>query len=255
MFIDKIDQQVHILPRIKKALQKLDLDNVDDAHIKNPWLMYGSSKAEDKKSYKISKCYDQDCVEISLKTALKPYNIYNQEEEKIKFRKKIGHYLPRILSTRVYGRDEYIGNVKSNLPSFITNNIIRAEDDPDIRQFRKLTITENLEKIKELMPLIKDWRAFDYNTWMEIGWALYNLTDGCKEGLEIWMEFSQRCKEKYSEATCIFEWKKMKNEDKYTIGSFKFWAREDNEKQYKLLNQKWVEARVDSTLEAQKWDP
>ena len=52
--------------------------------------------------------------------------------------------------------------------------------------------------------------AFDYNTWIEIGWALYNLTDGCKEGLESVDEiFTERCKEKYSEGgTCIFEWKK-----------------------------------------------
>ena len=41
------------------------------------------------------------------------------------------------------------------------------------------------------MSLIGDWRSCDYNTWIEIGWALYNLTDGCKEGLEIWMKFSQ----------------------------------------------------------------
>ena len=251
LFIDKIDQQVHVLPRIKKQLQKLDLDDVDSSHVKNPWLMYGSSKSDDKKPYIVTKCYDQDYVEIDLETALKKYNIYNQEEEKIKYRKEIKYYLPRILSTRVYGRDEYIGNIKTNLPSFITNNIIRSEDDPNIRQFRKLTIKENLEKIRELMPLIGDWRSCDYNTWIEIGWALYNLTDGCKEGLESWLKFSKKCKDKYSEATCIFEWKKMKNEDKYTIGSFKFWAREDNENKYKLLKQKWVEARVDSTLEVQ----
>ena len=30
----------------------------------------------------------------------------------------------------------------------------------------------------------------------------------------------------------------MKNEDKYTIGSFKFWAREDNENKYKILKTK-----------------
>ena len=251
LFIDKIDQQVHILPRIKKKLQTIDLDNVDNAHVKNPWLMYGSSKSDDKKPYKVTRCYDQDCTEIEPSEALRKYNIYNQEEEKIKFQQNIDFYFPRILSTRVYGRDEYIGNVKANLPSFITNNIIRAEDDPNIRQFRKLTIKENLVKIKELLPLVGDWRAFDYNTWIEIGWALYNLTDGCKEGLESWMRFSERCKEKYSKGVCIFEWKKMKNEDKYTIGSFKFWAREDNEKKYKILKQKWVEVRVDSTLEVQ----
>ena len=70
LFIDKIDQQVHILPRIKKKLQIIDLDNVDNAHVKNPWLMYGSSKSDDKKPYKVSRCYDQDCTEIEPSEAL-----------------------------------------------------------------------------------------------------------------------------------------------------------------------------------------
>ena len=44
--------------------------------------MYGSSKSDDKKPYKVSRCYDQDCTEIEPSEALRKYNIYNQEEVK-----------------------------------------------------------------------------------------------------------------------------------------------------------------------------
>ena len=35
--------------------------------------------SDDKKPYIVSKCYDQDCIEIDLETALKKDNIYNHE--------------------------------------------------------------------------------------------------------------------------------------------------------------------------------
>ena len=42
-----------------------------------------------KNHIKYTRCYDQDCTEIDLPSeALRKYNIYNQEEEKIKFRTK-----------------------------------------------------------------------------------------------------------------------------------------------------------------------
>ena len=251
IFINKVDQEIHILPRIKKKLQKINLDNVDNAHIKNPWLMYGSTKNEKQKPYLVTKCFDKNLKEISVDNGLKNYHIYDEDEELIDIKDNITYNLPRILSIRIYGRDEYIADIKPNLPSLIKNNIVKNDENPQIKQFRKLTINENLIKILQLMPLVGDWRAEEYNTWIEVGWALYNLTDGCKEGLDEWLKFSQRCEDKYSEAGCIFEWKKMKNKDKYTIGSFKFWAKEDNETEYKKLKQKWVEVQVNLTLESQ----
>ena len=95
------------------------------------------------------------------------------------------------------------------MPSLIQNNIIKSDDNVSIRQFRKLTIKENVQKVKELLPFLGEWRAESYKEWLtEVGYALYNLTDGSREGVELWMQFSQKCPDKYNEATCIYEWKK-----------------------------------------------
>ena len=251
VFINKVDQEVHILPRIKKELKKMNLDDIDNSYIKNAWLMYGSSKSEKHHPYLVSKYYDKNCKEISLTEALTNYHIYDKDEEVISFERNIDYYLPRILSTKIYGRDEYICEIKPNLPSLIKNNIIKYEENTEIRPFRKLTIKENILQLQELMPLVSDWRANEYTEWITIGWALYNLTDGGKEGLDMWLEFSQKCPDKYNEATCLFEWKKMTNKDKYTIGSFKYWAKEDNEEKYKMLKRKRVTDIIEKTLESE----
>ena len=101
--------------------------------------------------------------EISLQKALKNYKIFDCDEEQIEFSNKIEYYLPRILSIHLYGREEYEYNVKPNLPSLIKNNILPNYEDNNIKPFRKLTIKENIEKAKELLPLISKDRSNDYN--------------------------------------------------------------------------------------------
>ena len=66
---------------------------------------------------------------------------------------------------------------------------------------------------------------------MTIGWALYNISNGCKEGLELWIEFSRKCGDKFNESVCHYEWNKMIKKD-MTIGTLKHYAKLDNEKEY-----------------------
>ena len=57
--------------------------------------------------------------------------------------------------------------------------------------------------------MISDDRAADYSDWMTIGWTLFNISDGTQEGLNLWLEFSKRCTDKFDEAGCRYEWSKM----------------------------------------------
>jgi hypothetical protein len=81
------------------------------------------------------------------------------------------------------------------------------------------------------MPLIEDSRASVYDTKMEIGWILFNISDGSQEGLEMWLDFLQRDPEKYNEAKAVFRWSKMSKKG-MTLGSLKFIARKDSPEKY-----------------------
>ena len=249
IFLSKVDQEVHLIPRIKKQLLKKDMnpDMIDKSYCRVPWLMYGSRKTEKQNNYKITRIFNKNMEEISMKKAFKNYKIFDYDEEQIEFSNKIEYYLPRILSIHLYGREEYEYNVKPNLPSLIKNNILPNYEDNNIKPFRKLTIKENIEKAKELLPLISKDRSNDYNEWINIGFILYCITDGCKEGLDLWLNFSKLCEDKYNEAKCVYEWKKMTKKG-YTVGSLIYYAKEDNPDEYKKLRQKKLQSFIADTL-------
>ena len=54
-FQSKVDQEVHLIPRVKKKLLKKNMnpDMIDKSYCRVPWLMYGSRKTEKQQSYKI----------------------------------------------------------------------------------------------------------------------------------------------------------------------------------------------------------
>ena len=121
---------------------------VDKSYCRVPWLLYGSTKSENKQPYKITRIYDKNLQKLSIKKAFADYKIFDSDEEEISFEKEIKYYMPRILSTHLYGRELYEYNVKPNLPSLIKNNILPSQEDSNIKPFRKLTIEENIAKGK-----------------------------------------------------------------------------------------------------------
>ena len=74
VFMSKIDQEVHLLPRVKKIFEDQntfkgigseDVDTiVDKSYTKIPWLLYGSKKDGAKDSYTVTKIYNSNCNEI-----------------------------------------------------------------------------------------------------------------------------------------------------------------------------------------------
>ena len=249
VFLSKVDQEIHLLPRIRNNLikNKYDPNMVDKSYCRVPWLLYGSTKSENKQPYKITRIYDENLQKLSIKKGFSNYKIFDSDEEEISFEKEIKYYLPRILSTHLYGRELYEYNVKPNLPSLIKNNILPSQEDINIKPFRKLTIEENIEKATELLPLISHQRSVEYNDWINIGFILYCITDGCQEGLELWLNFSKKCEDKYNEAKCVYEWKKMTKKG-YTVASLIYYAKEDNPEKYKELRQQKLQKFIANTL-------
>ena len=47
-------------------------------------------------------------------------------------------------------------------------------------------------RIRELVFLLSDDRATNYNQWLELGWALHNIDPNSQELLDIWIDFSKK---------------------------------------------------------------
>ena len=81
--------------------------------------------------------------------------------------------------------------------------------------------------------------------WLRIGFCLFNISEGDIDGLSLWLEFSEQS-DKYHESECISLWNKMR-ENNYTIGTLKFYAKQDNPEKYEELINKEIENLVITT--------
>jgi P4 family phage/plasmid primase-like protien len=245
LFLSKVDQNVHLFPRIKKEVAELNLfadigivDSatvVDDCSCTVPWLMYGSRKSEDSEPYIFSKVFNSDCKEISLEDALSDYSLYDNDEDLINVTGKVKHFLPRILSIVPYGRQ--MNELRDGL-EYLSKEKLKKSRSTEIKH-ASVSAEESLKLSAILMPMLADFRADVYSEWMNIGWVLFNIGDGSSEALDQWLEFSQRS-EKYDETKCMYEWERMVSKDK-TIGTLKHFAKYDSPEAY----DNWLKSQVE----------
>lgn len=250
VFLSRADQQVYILPEVMRIINELDVfegkkaeEVVDDCTKKN-WLIYGAKKeGTNMKAYKVTRIFNASCEELTLQKAFQNYAIYDSNEKRIPLTKKYKYYLPRILSIRPNGRDTH--NIRPGVQSFIKHRLPKIE--PNKVYNNNLTVVEALRQAKTLVGMLSDDRAIGHDDWMNIGWALYNIGDGCQEALDLWCEFSARHPEEHDESRCIYEWERMVKRNK-TLGSLKFYAKNDNPEAYKAFVDRMAKEHVNETL-------
>lgn len=248
-FLSKSEHESQLIPRIQNTLKELNVFSnldyedssyvLDAGYLKAPWLLYGGRKeGENMKPYKVTKIINSLGENISLEEAFKYYNIYNISDQLIDMKSNIQKNLPRILSILPSGRS--CSEIKYGLPSPVKEKYIQQkykihqeeEENKNIFINNNSLVIENLNISKRLLAMLSDFRADDRNEWMTIGWALYNIGDGCADALQQWIDFSSRCEDKFDEDTCINEWKNMVKKD-LTLGTLHHLAKLDNEEMYK----------------------
>lgn len=239
LFVDRVDLETRLIPHVFRELnESLDpalLDGVlnprdflDKKAVGNTWLLYGSSKSEEQKPYLLEAVLDARLERVDADAAFSTTSIFDANEEKICF-SDYRFFLPRIFSIVPGGRRVY--------------DIPRIECIRDYMEFRpprpdKTVKPRTHEEIKEetriareLVKILSPQRAVGHDDWMRVGWALYNITDGGEQGLDIWISFSTQTDD-HDEARCIYEWTRMQNRNSITLGTLKFYARTDNEPAY-----------------------
>jgi P4 family phage/plasmid primase-like protien len=252
-FLNKIDQEVHLIPRVKDMLT--DMKTFEDIGVEEsgkmidkscctvPWLLYGSRKQNDMDPYKVSKVFNSEGQEITLEKALKRYHLYDMKERLIKVKGKVEEYLPRILSIIPYGRDTC--EVKHGLISPLKEQI--KERKKNDKTYKKTSVAEAIAVSKKLLPMLSDFRAHDRNEWMTIGWILYNIGDGSPDALDLWCEFSSRCEDEYDEAVCIYQWERMVKKD-LTLGTLRYYASVDSPSKYDIFKKEQATTHIHESL-------
>jgi hypothetical protein len=254
IFLNKIDQETQLIPRVKQSINDAKLfenlgieesgNVIDRQCCKVPWLLYGSHKeGAEQSAYKVTKIYDSHLNIISLEKAFKRYTILDHRERPIELKGKVRHYLPRILSIIPYGRG--IKEIKRGIVSPLK---VKLKERKSSVNHRKLGSEESLAIAKRLLPMIADFRADDRNEWMNIGWILFNETDGSADALDLWCEFSSRCEDKYDENVCIHTWERMTKGD-LSLGTLRYYASIDNPTEYKKFKEEQCSTHITASLE------
>ena len=241
IFLNKAVHENDLIPRIYLELKKLKATElpqvpsaekcIDRAYVKNAWLLYGSQK-EGNEPYLVTCAFNNKCQMLEdWHNSLENYLLFDVKEEKIPIDViQIDQYLPQIFSIMLTHRNDYVYDIKSDLPPISSSAAAK-----NITKMKKIVYPENIEDtaklVEQLLACLSDDRADDHNEWMRIGWILFNIFHGGQEGFDKWIEFSKRS-EKFEQTVCEYEWNKMHKKD-LTIGSLKYIAKEDNLEMYK----------------------
>jgi P4 family phage/plasmid primase-like protien len=260
-FINVNIQEAYIIPIVRKKLlglfdelytvdsstSNIHYNFIDGGSIKVHWLMYGSKKPNNH-PYIATKCYLDGVVEASFEDALSDYVLPRLvgQPQRVKCKGNVVNLLYRILSTRLHGREGiYYYKAKPSVDTPIIYECAQLKTKRTI--YAQKTVTETLNEVEALMPLINDSRADDRSDWLAIGFCLWNITSGDDDGLSVWLEFSERS-EKFNEAECICIWMSMR-ENNYTLGTLKYYAKNDSPDEYDVLSKRHGAKLINSAVD------
>lgn len=207
----------------------------------NSWFMYGSGK-DLNNPYGIKYIFDNNLKsvkdnDLNFSDLVKLFSIRNKAEQKIlKVKKEYKDKLEDI-------ENKYIKKKKLNTEDFFINNKNSSNSNsnsnssslnPTIRNLMKSdnNVDVDVEDAKKLVKLLSSERARSYDTWVRVGWALFNISINL---LDEFREFSKTCKSAYVEGGCEEEWTKCINRNSsegYKISSLHKWVKEDNLEKY-----------------------
>lgn len=246
IFMHKDDYANEIIPEVKKLMQErrvfkeMNIDKlIDSACTRNCWLVYGSRKHKGMSAYWVDTIYDHQCRSISPDKAFCKYSIYDSLEKKIQMTKPIEYYYPQIFSIFPNGRK--ISTIVKD--KTFTHPIIKLKEEKTYRTTRSV----NLDQVRELVDILDPDRAERYDTWIELGWTLFNITQASEEGLDMWCNFSSKCPDKYDYDGCVQLWSKMKIRDK-NMGSLIFYADTDNHVECTKILKKYAQPLIQECI-------
>lgn len=211
----------------------------DTACFRNPWLMYGSRKAVGSDAYRLTGIIQTDGVLMDDMNSVYEYikesvTTFWPEGKILHFVKPVEFYLPLILSIHVVYKEPIELKEQVMYANPFNKSVLMQKDVT--RDTKK--IKQDVEILRELIPLISNRRADVYGEWVQMGWLIYNISGGTAEGYKLWLDFSRKS-DKFDEDKCEKLW--INSIDRgLSIGSICYYAQRDAPKEYLL----WRKNRI-----------
>ena len=265
IYLTNSDQEVHLVPRIKEQMNasklfqdlsfvELSSDLLDGDTFHKNWLMYGSRKEAGLEPYKVTRIVGPQMEELSLEEVLEvnPLLTSNYEEVPIDPDVELAYYLPYLLSVRLNGKKQYHVKLERGQRNLLLDKFHRADNSN--LQYEKQTMPELVHTCKKLVPMLSPKRASDYGMWGAVGLCLNKILNGSREGLDMFLQFSQKCPEKYDEAICIYEWTRFSISHELGMGHLRGWAKRDSPEEYNLFREETQAKRINDSLQGGQTD-
>lgn len=242
LVMDKKHIRVHLIPRIQEWIGTCGLfddagisnpcDIIDDAVVSNPWLMYGCKKdGIGMTPYTVSGVFLNGGEFVSVEEAFEGQTIWTFEEEPVELtRENISSHLHRLLSIAIVPGCTDVQDIRPSLapPSCLRDDIPETVDLSNLHTDMFSNPTKDLQEAKEIIEFLNPHRAETYSEWMKVGWILYNISGGCREGFDMWNEFSRKS-DKYDESVCLDLWSNsMERRSRPGLGSLIYMAKVDD---------------------------
>ena len=206
-----------VLDDIEKR-SEYTLEKMYDSNcISVPWLMYGSTKKEGGLYWKLTKAYDENGKLTNIKNVLGRY----KESD-----------LCRLLSIRL--PDISVLTLKHKFREEQTFEFIKPKPYLSTREHKEIAL--QLKQTEKYLKILNQDTWDEYKKWIEIGWAIHNVSQGSEDGLELWKKYSQNS-EKYDEKETEKAWRRMRM-GSIGLGTICWYARKDNIERYKKVYSK-----------------
>ena len=245
--VDKWTQDVYLRDKITSRMITEELwndvgyktkvsDMIDTNMAMKPWLMFGSCNYKNQFSSPYLIIQDKENPENNLGYAInhKLWTIPLETffaDEMVGKKSSVKYYLPRFLSVRGHKTPTQLSEPFIARKMKATKNTTQRK--ASITQKRPLEdVLTDIKTIKDgdIMSMLSDSRAESYDSWMDVGWTLFSITQGHEEGLDMWIEFSKKSAN-YKDGECEDLWNKMEVKGK-TMGSLLRMAKNDSPAEY-----------------------
>lgn len=216
-----------VLEKLAPIFEKIGCINptdeiVDEAVIyKNNWLMYGSKKVNGE-AYKMTRIMRYD-IESGLVDEIESLH---SEEELVMLLSIRNKYIEKVNKPE---NAEYVREFEKEQEQKMQKSQVNKNIMTD-QQNHKQNRIDNFETIEKMVDILKPERAYDYNSWIRLGWCLRNIDNRL---VTKWDQFSKNSK-KYQEGQCEKMWNNMRDGG-LGIGTLHMWAKEDNLEKYQEI--------------------
>lgn len=240
------------------------VEKMIDKIASKPWMMYGSLNYKNPNSLpymynRWSKVPKEERYGHAFNSNLEEIKLEKMFQDLMVGRNKsVKYYLPQFLSIRGYDQPSPLKDIVLRAKRLFDKKVAERK----ARKPKKRTEEEVAEDIKfitdnGIMDMLNDSRAADYNEWMNVGWTLYNISDGSDLGLELWIKFSARWDKFEDQKECEELWSKMEYRENKTMGSLIFMAKNDSPEEYQQMRLTHLDTHIQRTLYRPKpneWD-